>query len=252
MNKSEKFFPQRPKSSPTIYAYELEGIEKHIGLLKVGYTCRNAKERVAEQVKTARLQFKIHFEESAMRNNGTAFTDHDVHSYLIKKGVKRVEGEWFRCTKKDIEAAILSIKSGIENEDNRTLDFKMRPEQEEAVNRTVAYFNSCKKEKTKKAPHYLWNAKMRFGKTFTAYQLATKMGWKKLLVLTFKPAVQSAWYEDLSSHLDFKDWQFISPKGLSIENADKKNHSFVSAHFKIIWARMTLGELNLKTNGYMK
>ena len=52
---------------------------------------------------------------------------------------------------------------------------------------------------------------MRFGKTFAAYQLAKKMGWRKVLVLTFKPAVQNAWEDDLKRHVDFKGWQFISP-----------------------------------------
>jgi hypothetical protein len=64
---------------------------------------------------------------------------------------------------------------------------------------------------------------MRFGKTFASYQLAKKMGWRKVLVLTFKPAVQSAWEEDLKGHVDFKGWQFISPGGLSYEDADKKS-----------------------------
>jgi hypothetical protein len=63
---------------------------------------------------------------------------------------------------------------------------------------------------------------MRFGKTFASYQLAKTMGWKKVLVLTFKPAVQSAWEEDLKGHVDFKGWQFISPNGLSYQDADKK------------------------------
>ena len=62
---------------------------------------------------------------------------------------------------------------------------------------------------------------MRFGKTFAAYQLAKKMGWKKLLVLTFKPAVQNAWEEDLQTHVDFAGWQFISRNGLTFEKADK-------------------------------
>ncbi len=62
---------------------------------------------------------------------------------------------------------------------------------------------------------------MRFGKTFAAYQLAKTMGWKKVLVLTFKPAVQSAWEDDLKLHLDFEGWQFISPGGLAYEVADK-------------------------------
>jgi len=62
---------------------------------------------------------------------------------------------------------------------------------------------------------------MRFGKTFAAYQLAKKMGWQKVLIMTFKPAVQSAWEEDLLSHVDFEGWQFIKPGGLTYEEADK-------------------------------
>jgi hypothetical protein len=97
----------------------------------------------------------------------------------------------------------------------------MRPEQEAAVKKTAAYFKSFRKDNADKPPHFLWNAKMRFGKTFTAYKLAQKMGWHKVLVLTFKPAVQSAWEEDLKCHIDFQGWQFISPGGLSYEEADK-------------------------------
>ncbi len=108
------------------------------------------------------------------------------------------------------------------NEENRTLDFKMRPEQLEAVEKTAAYFEGIQMESPDKPPHFLWNAKMRFGKTFAAYQLAKKVGWRKVLVLTFKPAVQTAWRDDLKSHIDFRGWQFISPGGLTYEDADKK------------------------------
>jgi len=51
---------------------------------------------------------------------------------------------------------------------------------------------------------------MRFGKTFATYQLAKKMGWTKILVMTFKPAVESAWNDDLKEHVDFQNWQFVS------------------------------------------
>jgi len=100
----------------------------------------------------------------------------------------------------------------------------MRPEQEEAVNKTIQYFASFKNEKENKdkTPQFLWNAKMRFGKTFAAYQLAKKQAWSKILVLTFKPAVQNAWEEDLLSHIDFEGWQFISRNGLQYEEADHK------------------------------
>jgi superfamily II DNA or RNA helicase len=244
--KNNTFFPQRPKSMPTIYAYELTGVSTHKGLLKVGYTCRNAKLRIAEQLKTAKLQYKIVLEVSAMRNNGSAFTDREVHTNLIKQRVKRINGEWFRCTKKEIEAAILSIKSGIENEDNRTLDFKMRPEQAEAVYKTIEYFNHYKKDSPKKTPHFLWNAKMRFGKTFATYQLANKMGWKKLLVLTFKPAVQSAWYDDLKTHIDFRDWQFISRYSLRTSKPDMKKPFVCFGSFQDYLGKNDVGGIKYK------
>jgi hypothetical protein len=218
---SNKFFPQRPDANPTIYAYELIGVESHKGLLKVGYTSRTSQDRIAEQLKTSGIKYRIVLEESAIRKDGSVFSDHDVHRYLRKKKIKNPEGEWFKCSVDEIKAAILAIKLGTFIEDDRWANFKMRPEQEEAVNKTIAYFKNFKKENPKKTPHFLWNAKMRFGKTFAAYQLAKKMGWKKVLVLTFKPAVQSAWEEDLKTHIDFKGWQFISHNGLTFDDIDR-------------------------------
>ena len=221
---SKEFFPPRPNSRPTIYAYE-DTNPQYEGLLKVGYTTKTARERVAAQyhiIKPGKPPFTIHVEESAMRNDGTVFTDHDVHRYLRMTGIKNPDGEWFKCTVSQVKAAILAVREGTLNEENRTFDFKMRPEQRQAVEKTIAYFKSARKERSKKVPHFLWNAKMRFGKTFAAYQLAKKMDWRKVLVLTFKPAVQSAWEEDLKCHIDFPGWQFISSNSLSYEEADKK------------------------------
>ncbi len=220
-----KFFPQRPETNPTIYAYE-DTNPQYKGLLKVGFTTNTAQTRVAQQYPTVRpgeLPYKIVFEESAMRNDGTVFTDHDVHNSLRSKGILNPEGEWFKCTVKEVKAVCLELKTGVKNEDSRTLDFGMRPEQRTAVEKTEAYFKSFRKENKNKTPHFLWNAKMRFGKTFATYQLAKKMGWKKILVLTFKPAVQSAWEEDLKTHIDFRGWQFISPGGLTFSKANKKS-----------------------------
>ena len=221
---SKGFFPPRPESRPTIYAYE-DTNPQYLGLLKIGYTIIDAQTRVAQQYPTARPgkpPYRIVLEESAMRNDGSAFLDHDVHRHLKKAGVKNPAGEWFKCSVKEVKAAVIAVRSGEMNEENRSLEFKMRPEQEVAVEKTVAYFKSFRKENKNKPPHFLWNAKMRFGKTFASYQLAKKMGWRKVLVLTFKPAVQTAWEEDLKSHVDFKGWQFISPGGLTYEAADKK------------------------------
>lgn len=219
MSKKE-FFPPRPSANPTIYAYELVGVATHKGLLKIGFTDRNAQQRIKEQLGTAAIQYKIVFEESAMKRDGSSFTDHDVHRNLRKKSFANPEGEWFKCTLNDLRRAIHQIRTGETTEENRVLTFGMRPEQEVAVNKTIAYFGSFKKENPNKTPHFLWNAKMRFGKTFTTYQLAKKMRWKKVLVLTFKPAVEDAWREDLLSHVDFKDWQFISKQANELSSQD--------------------------------
>lgn len=223
---SSEFFPPRPESRPTIYAYE-DTNPQYAGLLKVGYTTVGVQARVAQQypiLKPGKPPYRIVLEELAMRTDGTVFTDHDIHRMLRINGVKNPDGEWFKCNVDQVKAAIIAVQTGQLNEENRSLDFKMRPEQEAAVEKTVTYFASWRKEKgnRNKPPHFLWNAKMRFGKTFAAYQLAKRMGWRKVLVLTFKPAVQSAWGEDLKRHVDFRGWQFMSPGGLSYEEADKK------------------------------
>ena len=221
MNKKE-FFPPRPSTNPTIYAYELVGVATHKGLLKIGYTDRDAQTRIKEQLGTAAIPYKIVFEESAMKRDGSSFTDHEVHRHLRKKGFANPEGEWFKCTLNDLRKAIREIKTGEKTEENRVFSYSMRPEQEAAVEKTMAYFKSFKKENPDKTPHFLWNAKMRFGKTFAAYQLAKKMGWKKILVLTFKPAVQSAWEEDLKTHVDFEGWQFYSKRETEVSRKDRQ------------------------------
>lgn len=207
---SKDFFPQKPDVNPTIYAYELIGVDSHKGLFKVGYTVRNAQDRVAEQLKTSRLKYRIVLDEIAIRNDGTAFTDHEVHQHLKKRSIKREDGEWFKCTLKDVKSAINDIRNRKFSAGTRGLNFKMRPEQEAAVEQTADYFASYRKENPDKTPHFLWNAKMRFGKTFATYQLAKKMGWSKILVMTFKPAIESAWDDDLKEHVDFQNWQFVS------------------------------------------
>ena len=139
-------------------------------------------------------------------------------------------GEWFRCTADDVRAAIVAVRNRTDNVENRTQTFGMRPEQEDAVKRTMGYYESAEAEEGGRIPKFLWNAKMRFGKTFASYQLAKRMGLTKVLILTFKPAVQKAWREDLMTHVDFEGWQFIArdPDNLkdTIDNqyqrADKK------------------------------
>ncbi|WP_025765304.1 DEAD/DEAH box helicase [Dyadobacter tibetensis] len=219
MNKKE-FFPPRPSANPTIYAYELVGVATHKGLLKIGFTDRNAQQRIKEQLGTAAIQYKIVFEESAMKRDGNSFTDRDIHRHLRKQAFANPEGEWFKCTVNDLRKAIWEIKTGERTEASRVHSFTMRPEQEEAVNKTSNYFQRIRTENHGMTPHFLWNAKMRFGKTFASYHLAKKLGWKKVLVLTFKPAVEDAWKEDLLTHVDFEGWQFISKNATDLSQED--------------------------------
>ncbi len=214
---AQEFFIARPAVTPTIYAYELVGVNSHKGYIKVGYTDRDVETRVKEQLHTSGIEYKILLKESAMRSDGTCFTDHEIHTALKRKGFLQLnqgldKNEWFNCTIKDVISAVNYVRDGISTEENRTLTFKMRPEQTRAVQKTIEFFDKAKEDEPEKASKFLWNAKMRFGKTFASYQLAKKLDLKRVLVLTFKPAVESAWREDLVSHVDFEGWQFVSNK----------------------------------------
>ena len=217
-------FPPRPDAVPMIYAYE-ESNPDTKGLIKVGYTTVDVERRVAQQYPTKRPDgkqpYRILWSDSAMYSDGGTFADHDIHRILKKRGLA-AGGEWFNCTVAEVEAAYIAVRDRIENIENRNRDFKMRPEQEEAVSKTVEYYRASQKEGLSRAPKFLWNAKMRFGKTFAAYQLTKRLGLTKLLILTFKPAVQTAWEEDLNTHIDFEGWQFVSRKSdFDYESADK-------------------------------
>lgn len=181
-----------------------------------------------------------------MKNDGTTFTDHDVHKVLKKKGFSNPNGEWFKCTVKDIEAAIYAVKSGKANIENRNQTFVMRPEQREAVQKTADYFLEYMTDENGKPPHFLWNCKMRFGKTFATYQLAKELGFTKILVLTFKPAVQSAWEEDLLSHVDFEGWQFIARNGLTYEQINHDKPFVCFASFQDFLGKNKAGGIKLK------
>ena len=242
----QEFFLQRPAVTPTIYAYELIGVDSHKNYIKIGFTDRTAEERIKEQLHTSGIPYRILLKESAMRSDGTCFTDHDIHTVLRRKGFVQLnqgedKNEWFRCSVRDVQSAILEVRDGLYSEENRTATFKMRPEQTVAVQKTMEFFGKAKQDEPDKAPKFLWNAKMRFGKTFASYQLARKMGFKRVLVLTFKPAVESAWREDLVSHVDFEGWQFVSNKDahdnkinidVQFDNADKSRPIVVFGSFQ--------------------
>jgi hypothetical protein len=115
-----------------------------------------------------------------------------------------------RCSIKDVKTVLTELRTGQWFTGTHHATFPMREEQADAVIKTHAYFQSIWKEDRHSVPRFLWNAKMRFGKTFTTYQLAKKLNAKQVLVLTFKPAVEDAWQTDLENHVDFEGWQYLS------------------------------------------
>jgi len=211
MSKSiEELLAPKPEARPRVYAYSIDD-KAHAGLLKVGQTTRDVKHRIAEQLKTANIKnYTIELDQVAERDNGSTFTDHEVRDALIRKGFENAELEWVRCTLKDVKTVLTELRTGQKFTGTHSETFVMRREQAEAVDKTHAYFHSIWREDMNAVPRFLWNAKMRFGKTFATYQLARKLGAKRMLVVTFKPAVEDAWKTDLESHVDFEGWQYLS------------------------------------------
>ena len=205
-----EIFASKPEARPRIYAYSIDD-EAHNGLLKVGQTTRDVRQRVAEQLKTAGIKnYTVVLDEVAERGDGTVFSDHQVRAALVTKGFENTELEWMRCSVPDVQTVLIELRTGLKLTGTHHETFPMRREQAEAVNKTHAYFHSIWTEDLHAVPRFLWNAKMRFGKTFAAYQLAKKLGATRVLVVTFKPAVADAWQTDLESHVDFDGWEYLS------------------------------------------
>jgi len=208
----EEILEPKPEARPRIYAYSIDD-EPHAGLLKVGQTTRDVRARVGEQLRTAFIEnFTIELDEPAERDDASVITDHEVRDALKAKGFENPTLEWMRCTVVDVRTVLTELRTGQRRSGTHHQTFPMRREQAEAVEQTYAYYLSRWSEDEDAVPRFLWNAKMRYGKTFTSYQLAKRMGAKRVLVLTFKPAVEDAWQTDLENHVDFDGWQYLSRK----------------------------------------
>ena len=195
--------------------------------IKVGQSKYPGLTRVRQQLitpfpKLDGVDIFFHSEE-AIGPDGIPFRDKDVHHLLLSAGVERIGGEWFAATPAEVQAAILALQQGSNFELSRTQSFEPRDEQKDAVERTASYFRNG-------GTKYLWNAKMRFGKTFASYLLADEMEWDRVLVLTYKPAVKSAWKADLITHTKFADWRFLDST-VTPDEAEK----LMSTDTKVVW-----------------
>lgn len=242
-----EIFPEKPNARQRIYAYAIHD-EAHSGQLKIGQTNQTVKKRVSQQLKTASIEnFTIEIDESAERSDGSVFSDHDVRARLRTKGFQSTQLEWMRCTKEDVLTAITELQTGISLGGTHHLTFGMREEQALAVAKTKDYFHSVWRENIHAVPRFLWNAKMRFGKTFASYQLAKELGARKILVVTFKLAVEDAWQRDLESHADFDGWQYISSRSTSTPaQADQKRPIVYFGSFQDLLGKDKAGNIKTK------
>jgi len=215
---ADSLLPPKPQSRPRLYAWSsAEVAERWHDCLKVGQTTQpDVNVRIKQSQGQARVEYVLEVDEPAERADGTVITDTDVRRRLIEKKFENVvfesSKEWIRCTADDVKTAIAELRNGTRYEGSHNLEFAMRDEQASAVEKTLEYFASRWAEDADAVPEFLWNAKMRFGKTFTTYQLAKRMDAKRVLVMTFKPAVEDAWDTDLKTHVDFDGWQYLSRK----------------------------------------
>ena len=184
--------PGRPSTEPVIYAYSEPSNPELSGLLKVGYTSRTVEERMHEHYPTLKPGIKpyhVEFAAPAMRADGTTFMDHEVHRVLVDEmRIRRKRDdagkltEWFACSVGDVQVAYSAVRDRTQAVRGRPNSFAMRPEQLAAVEKTERYFRFLDGEATDRTPKFLWNAKMRFGKTFASYQLARRMGFKRVQI----------------------------------------------------------------------
>ncbi|MBE2187327.1 MAG: restriction endonuclease [Rhodothermales bacterium] len=234
----------KPEAQPRIYAYAIAD-DAHAGLLKVGQTTRDVRRRIAEQLKTAAIQnYRVELDEPAFRHDGSVISDHEVRAALRKKGFANPTLEWMRCTVADVRTVLAELRTGKPLTGTHHETFPMRDEQVEAVEKTANYYRSIWDEDPASVPRFLWNAKMRFGKTFTTYQLAKRLGAKRVLVVTFKPAVEDAWQTDLESHVDFDGWQYRSRStGLDIAEVDPERPIVYFGSFQDLLGKDAAGNI---------
>lgn len=207
-------FPPKSEALDRFYIWDYDNPSpEYAGQVKIGRTIReDVNERIKESQGQARQKYTVHAFEPAEREDGSSLSDKELYGFLERNGIERVNhhgsNEWFRCTPEEAKQALAAVRSGVQEISTHHETFGPRTEQKQAIEQTLAHFTEVWRDDPNRAPRFLWNAKMRFGKTFTAYQLAMRMEAKRILVLTFKPAVADAWRSDLLSHRDFIGWQY--------------------------------------------
>lgn len=212
------------KVTPQCYAYTTPGVPVHDGWTKIGFTERDVETRIKEQTHTVGVESKLcwYMRAAFMTEPYGTFTDKDFHAYLKKLEVPREAGtEWFQIDPNTAKEDFIDFAQNhgvlLEKDANAVIPYKLRDEQAEAVQKTVEYFSG------RENAEFLWNAKPRFGKTLSAYDLCiNKLQAKNILIVTNRPAIANSWYQDYET--------FFGPQSgyLFVSNVDGiKNRKFV-------------------------
>jgi len=179
---------------PQCYAYITPQIPYKKGWTKIGFTERDVETRIKEQTHTAGIKAEIKWHKNATYEGSLeTFTDKEFHGYLNKLSVEREPStEWFKIDPNVAKNYFNDFREnrGIIESNTDPIPYKLRDEQNEAVEKTIEYFNNHKNGE------FLWNAKPRFGKTLSTYDLCMKMNFKNILIVTNRPAIANSWYED--------------------------------------------------------
>ena len=201
--------------TPMIYAYTTPEIAKHLGWSKIGYTERNVETRIKEQSHTIDAVCKLEWKGNAIFEDGSydTFTDKEFHAYLEKQNIERNKGtEWFHIDGPNSHVQFYNFK------ENRgvlktmgIIEYTLREEQEKASSDTAEYV------KNHGNGEYLWNAKPRFGKTLTSYDLCKRIDAKNVLIVTNRPAIASSWYDDYVKFIGTNEGYFFVSTADSIE-----------------------------------
>lgn len=202
----------RKTVKPMCYAYTTPQIRDHDGWTKIGYTEQDVQQRIAQQTQTADVKAQLEWSEPAIYQDGTGdtFRDKDFHTYLVKNEIERKPNtEWFKVTPGSAHTMFFDFTK------NRgiltslgVIEYTLRKEQAQAVQDTRAYFEG---KSALDDPEFLWNAKPRFGKTLSAYDLCKQLNAQKVLIVTNRPAIANSWYDEYVTFLGTESgYYFVS------------------------------------------
>jgi superfamily II DNA or RNA helicase len=200
---------------PLIYSWRTPDVPKYSGWEKIGYTEQESAEtRIAQQASQMSITKEQLWSRRAlyMTEAGGRFTDKDFHAFLKQQGVEREtfpkRTEWHHFA--DAPRRSIDYFNEFAGQDFAHVaatdedDYVLRPEQRAAVDQALSAFRTG-------ATEVLWNAKPRFGKTLTTYDLMRALDVKKALIVTNRPAIAHSWFDDFTHFIGHQTtFRFVS------------------------------------------